>query len=274
MYRLLISLILIPVMLQADIDTLNHRDSVYDTYLSISTNACCGEIPDEPCSHINLGGATDFRIGTVSSTHHVALLGFHLGGRTLEEDDTVFLHIYCYSDYNADSTLPLQINLMKADIVTVYGDSLHWKYGHGTVMSCASDINDSSPTGTYRIKDYNNSSQVLWGESRAGKKNVDFYTDNPDSMTLNGTSWHKIDITNVVQMAIDSSLTYCDMRLGDSAAWIYMGLPPHAMAGTSSGYMYFSSMEHGTAAQHPYITFHSPSDETTTARRRRNMGGN
>lgn len=251
------------------VDTIDHDDSIWDCLLSVRNGTCCGFDPyDEDCGKINMGISGYFGIGRSSTDIYTSLFGFHLGGRDTTDLDSVMLYVYCYTETSAeaDSFLPLAVNPLLKAIETVYGDSLHNRYGAHYFNECEVDINDSSPTGIYQIRDSADGVGVIWQYSRATAQGVDFDSLVEDNDTINGTGWHGVPITNCVRAAIDSGNTYCDMILRDIES--YYKFLVHDLTARTNGSMNFRSRQ-SAYSNDPYVVFYYVEEDKGTSRRRK-----
>jgi len=249
----------------SSVDTLQHADSLYDCMLHNSRTSCCGIDPEnrtEYCGKVNLGYADWYAVGKVSGTIPVytSLIGLHLGGRDTTGLDSVIYLAYCHSQDEADSTLVLFANPLIPAIVT-NTDTLQWRYGHYYATHCEVDINDSSPTYSYRVRDAADAVGVTWGTQGAVKGGVDIDLDISDSITINGTGWKRIPITNCVRAAMDSGNTYCDMVFRDINTY-YSLSPFHVAWAKPGGYMAFRPIDYYDADYRSMVIFYYADEET------------
>ena len=268
---LCIMIVLLPAMLFAAPDTLQHVDSLYDCMLSAHMTACCTQNPSDPCNKINLGYQDYFGVGKsgsgIGAKNYSTLYGLHLGGRDTTNLDSVILLVYCYTNNNNDSSLPLRANPLLADIVTVT-DTLQWRFGHYYYSHCEDDINDSSPTWNYRVRDSADGVGISWNSSGCAGIGTDWDDDIFDSITITGTGWHRIPITNCVRAAMDSGYTYCDMILRDKE--FYFSISPfHLIGGTTDGYMSFRAVDYYDTNYRSMVIFYYADEGGINSRRRK-----
>ena len=273
MIKWLCIFLLLPSLLMGEVDTLDHVDSIYDCALSPNTVGCCKE--SGSCYKVNLGRSGFWYVGRQPvSPYYIftTLAGLHLGSRDSLGLDSVFFVANCYSDVSVDSTLELYVNPLLKDIVTVT-DTLQFRYGHYWEDHCGNEINDSSPTYQYQIYDSTDNVIITWGSAGAVKKDVDFNSSVFDSITLNGTGWHRIPIYNCVMEAFRNGDTYVDMIFRDKESYFTLA-PFHINGGKKGGYMNFYSRNWAFGEDVIVIFYYSDEEVTTTGRRARMLKGN